>query len=162
MPLVGDPAAATVNVVPRDYVVDAIAYLSAQDSSVGRVFQLADPDPMTVRELLDELAKDTGHHIVCVPLPLAVAKAALRFVPGVAAFMVSLRPQMQAFRSQSRFRHRLRTAHGATIHFDLTCVALAEDSCVGSRLLCPSCSQVRQRQHAGCACTQWDHSEAVA
>lgn len=90
MPLVGDPDAATVNVVPRDYVVDAIAYLSAQDSSVGRVFQLADPAPMTVRELLDELAKDTGHRIVCVPLPLAVAKAALRFVPGVAAFMVSL------------------------------------------------------------------------
>lgn len=89
MPVVGNPDAATVNVVPRDYVVDAIAYLSSQENSVGRVFHLADPAPMTVRELLDELAKDTGHHIVRIPLPLGVAKAALRFLPGMAALMVS-------------------------------------------------------------------------
>jgi thioester reductase-like protein len=36
LPVVGQPDAARVNVVPRDYVIDAMAYLSALEQSWGR------------------------------------------------------------------------------------------------------------------------------
>jgi thioester reductase-like protein len=87
LPVVGDPRATVFNMVPRDFVVDALAHLSARPGSVGRVFHLADPEPLTVAELLDELARATGRRVVRIPLPLAVAKGAIDRVPGVHRLM---------------------------------------------------------------------------
>ena len=36
MPMIGDPTAVRVNLVPRDYIVDAISYLSARAESAGQ------------------------------------------------------------------------------------------------------------------------------
>jgi len=44
-----------VNVVPVDYVSQAIVYLSLQPPSVGRVFHLTNPQPIPWRNLLSEL-----------------------------------------------------------------------------------------------------------
>ena len=57
MPVPGDPTASRFNIVPRDFVVDAIAYLSGDARSKDRTYQIADPHPLTVGELLDALAE---------------------------------------------------------------------------------------------------------
>ena len=83
MPVVGAPTRHEFNVVPRDFVVDAIAALSGMSRTLGRVYQLADPDPLTVDGLLRELARATARLMLRVPLPMAVAKAAIDHVPFV-------------------------------------------------------------------------------
>lgn len=87
IPVVGDPGATEFNVVPRDYVVRAIAHLAAREDTVGEVFHLADPEPLTVDEMLHELARATGRTVLRVPMPLKVAKSALERVPGVYRLM---------------------------------------------------------------------------
>jgi thioester reductase-like protein len=86
LPTVGD-LTAEVNVVPRDFVVSAIAHLSGLPSSAGKTYQLADPSPLRVKEILAVIERAIGKRIVRVPLPLAVAKGAIRHVPGVNALL---------------------------------------------------------------------------
>lgn len=83
LPVVGDTHRTRINLVPRDFVIAAIAALAALPAANGKVYQLADPDPLTIDELLDSIGRLTGKTIVRLPLPLAVAKAALDHVPGV-------------------------------------------------------------------------------
>jgi thioester reductase-like protein len=87
LPVVGDPSAVRVNLVPSDYVVDAIAELSGQQQSLGKVYQLADPSPLTVDELLDELSRATGRLVIRVPALLQAAKMAIDHLPGVYRLM---------------------------------------------------------------------------
>ena len=83
MPVVGRPAVTRLNLVPRDYVVDAMSYLSGQDLSAGKVYQLADPEPLTVNEVIELLKRATRRTIVRIPLPTALAKFAIDRVPGI-------------------------------------------------------------------------------
>ena len=83
LPLPGDPHRARINLVPRDFVVAAIDYLAGQKKSAGQAYQLADPDPPTIDEAVQLLGKATGRIVLRVPMPLAVAKAAIDRVPGV-------------------------------------------------------------------------------
>lgn len=87
MPVVGDPALTRFNVVPRDYVVEAIAYLSGLEASSGKVYQLADPHPLTVEEILQLVARLTGRTLLRIPLSRDLAKAAIDRVPGVYEWM---------------------------------------------------------------------------
>jgi thioester reductase-like protein len=87
LPMVGDPETVRLNVVPRDFVVRAMAQLSADGRSRGRVFHLADPEPLTVDEIVRAVEAASGRFVVRIPLPLGVAKAALERVPGVRALM---------------------------------------------------------------------------
>ncbi|HYG66802.1 MAG TPA: SDR family oxidoreductase, partial [Anaeromyxobacteraceae bacterium] len=86
MPTVGD-LRAEFNVVPRDFVISAIAHLSGIPGSKGRTYQLADPSPLRVSEILSETARATGKRIVRVPLTKNLAKAAIERVPGVYQLM---------------------------------------------------------------------------
>jgi thioester reductase-like protein len=83
MPVVGDTKRTRLNVVPRDFVIGAIAYLSAQEKAVGKVYQLADPDPLTIDEILTAVAKASHRLLVKVPLPVGVAKKMIDWVPLV-------------------------------------------------------------------------------
>ncbi len=83
MPVVGRPGRTRFNVVPRDFVVEAIAYLSARPETRGGVYALADPRPLTVDEILRELAHVTGRTVLRVPLPRWLAKDAIDHLPGV-------------------------------------------------------------------------------
>ncbi len=83
MPVAGDPHRTRLNLVPRDFVIDAIAYLSAAPEAVGKVYQLADPEALTIDEVLTAVARATGRFLIRVPLPTSVAKAAIHYVPGV-------------------------------------------------------------------------------
>ncbi len=87
MPVIGRPESFFVNIVPCDYVVAAIDRLSAIEASSGKVYQLADPEPLSVDRFLRAIAEATQHRMIRVPLPLRVAKAAIDRVPGVFALM---------------------------------------------------------------------------
>lgn len=75
------------NVVPSDFIIDAFERLSAMPQSIGKCYQLADPDPMTVSETIAAVARATGRRVIRVPLPRAVAKGALDYVPGLYRLM---------------------------------------------------------------------------
>ncbi len=97
LPVVGRPARYRFNVVPRDFIVDAIDYLAANPASLGRCYQLADPAPLTVDETIDVIARATEHNIVRIPLPAAVAKGAIDYVPGVYRLMRIPSPAVDYF-----------------------------------------------------------------
>lgn len=82
MPVVGD-LRAEVNVVPRDFVVNAIAHLSAVPGSKGKTYQLADPAPLTAREMIDLVGRVLEKRIVRVPVTAGMARLAIERVPGV-------------------------------------------------------------------------------
>ncbi len=83
LPIAGDPTMTRVNVVPRDFIVDAVGHLSGLATSAGRTYQLADSHPLTVQEMIEALAQATDRKLNAVPLPRKVAKGALAHVPGV-------------------------------------------------------------------------------
>lgn len=87
LPVVGDPGTVRVNLVPSDFVVDAIAELSGQAKSLGKVYQLADPNPLTVDELIRELGRATGRLVIRVPAPWEASKLAIDYLPGVYRLM---------------------------------------------------------------------------
>ncbi len=82
MPVVGD-LRARVNVVPRDFVVAAIAHLSSLPGSKGKTYQLADPAALTAGEMIAAIGRALGKRIVRVPLTVGLAKLAIDRVPGV-------------------------------------------------------------------------------
>ncbi len=71
-----DSSSAELNVVPRDYVVDAITYLSALEESAGGTYQLCDPAPLTVPRFLEVLAEAAGRRTVTLPTTRSLAKTA--------------------------------------------------------------------------------------
>ncbi len=87
LPMVGDPDKFYVNLVPSDFVVKSIFALSQKKASLGKVFQLADPNALKVSELLKVVAKITDRKLITIPLPKFVAKNALKYIPGVYALM---------------------------------------------------------------------------
>jgi len=69
----------TVNIVPVDFVVEALAALSASEVSAGKTYHLADPHPHSPREIAHMLARALGKKFLHVPVPMTVAK--LLFAP---------------------------------------------------------------------------------
>lgn len=43
---------AVVNLVPIDFVVDAISHLGADEHTIGQTYQIADPEPMRARDIM--------------------------------------------------------------------------------------------------------------
>jgi thioester reductase-like protein len=87
LPVVGNPKDYRFNVVPRDFVIEAIDYLSALPESRGRVYQLADPAPLTVSETIDVIARASHRRVIRIPLTRRLAKAAIDHFPGVYRLM---------------------------------------------------------------------------
>jgi thioester reductase-like protein len=56
------------NVVPRDFVVGAIAALSGREETAGEVFQLCNPNPPTVRQLLGLCGEALDRRVVRAPV----------------------------------------------------------------------------------------------
>jgi thioester reductase-like protein len=103
MPVVGDPRATVFNVVPRDFVVDALAHLSGRADTVGGTYALADPDPPTVDEMLVTLARATGRHVLRVPLTRKLARGSIDHVPGVHRLMRIPAPAVDYFVHPTRY-----------------------------------------------------------
>jgi thioester reductase-like protein len=83
VPAVGAVDEVKVCLVPRDFVVDAMDQLSVLDRSLGRTYALTDPDPPTVRQLVDTFARHLGKRVVWVRLPLGPTRFAVGSVPGM-------------------------------------------------------------------------------
>lgn len=87
LPVVGRPADYRFNVVPRDFVMDALEYLSGLKTNAGKTYALADPSPLTVDETIRTIASATGRTVLRIPLTKSIAKGALQYVPGVYRLM---------------------------------------------------------------------------
>ncbi len=87
VPVVGDPTMTRFNMVPSDFVIDGIEHLSGLDQSVGRTYQLADPAPLTVDQLLEEMCRATQRRGVRVLLPRRPTEWALGHVEALERFI---------------------------------------------------------------------------
>ena len=65
------------NIVPLDFVVEAMARLSTLGGKSGRTYHLTDPAPLTTLEVARLFARALGKRFAFVPLPLSVARTAL-------------------------------------------------------------------------------------
>jgi thioester reductase-like protein len=59
----------SLNLVPVDFVVDAMAALAFDERAIGKTLQLADPDPLTTNELFNSIARsiDGRHSRITAP-----------------------------------------------------------------------------------------------
>jgi thioester reductase-like protein len=69
----------TANIVPVDFVIEALARLSASAKSLGKTYHLTDPEPGPPAEIARLFAKALGKSFLFVPVPMTLAKAA--FLP---------------------------------------------------------------------------------
>ena len=62
----------SLNLVPVDFVVDAMSALAFDDQAVGKTLQLADPAPLTTEDLFNAIAKSIGdrHSRITAPAPV--------------------------------------------------------------------------------------------
>jgi nucleoside-diphosphate-sugar epimerase len=68
-----------LNLVPVDFVVEAIAALSEDPAAVGKTLAIADPNPLTTAQLFDEIAKGmAGKASIWTPPPRLVEWMLLR------------------------------------------------------------------------------------
>jgi len=65
----------TVNIVPVDFVIEAMASLAHCPVSAGKTYHLCDPQPHTPGELTEMFAEAIGKRFAFVPVPMGVAKA---------------------------------------------------------------------------------------
>lgn len=75
----------TLNLVPVDFVVEALAALANDENAVGKTIALADPEPLTTAELFDAIAeKLTGKKsAITPPSKLVQSSLMLPFSPPV-------------------------------------------------------------------------------
>src|SRR3712207_2576878 len=71
-------AGAPFNVVPVDFVVDAIAAVSRDESAIGETLHLVDPEPLSARELTGVLSREYAGKDPKVRLPAKVVENSLR------------------------------------------------------------------------------------
>ena len=83
MPLPGDPASVAFNLVPSDFVVDAIAALAAEPEAAGRTVALAAPEPPSVLEMCEAFAAEAGKSLRVVPVSSRLSRFGIDRMPGV-------------------------------------------------------------------------------
>jgi nucleoside-diphosphate-sugar epimerase len=86
IPEFGGADESRINLVPRDFVIDAIDHLSALPHSLGRTYQLADPAPPTIREAVELIAAATGKRVLRVRVARTATRKMLAVVPGLSRF----------------------------------------------------------------------------
>jgi thioester reductase-like protein len=74
-------ADAPFNVVPVDFVVDAIAAVSNEPEAVGETLHLVDPDPLTAKELTQLLAQEYAGRPARLRVPAKLVAESLRARP---------------------------------------------------------------------------------
>lgn len=66
-----------LNLVPVDFVVEAMFALAHDPVSIGKTVQLADPEPLTTRELFNTIARCIAGREARVTLPASLVQASL-------------------------------------------------------------------------------------
>ena len=65
-----------VNLVPVDFVLEAIARLSTWEGAIGKTYNLTDPNPLSAFQIEELFARALGKSFLYVPVPLILAKLA--------------------------------------------------------------------------------------
>lgn len=71
-----------LNLVPVDFVVESIAALAHDSRAVGKTLQLADPNPLSTRELFDVIAREITGHGSRLSLPVGLTHSFLMSPPS--------------------------------------------------------------------------------
>lgn len=66
-----------LNLVPVDFVVEAMSKLARDPLSIGKTVQLADPEPLTTRKLFNTIARCIGGREAFLTLPAPLVKTSL-------------------------------------------------------------------------------------
>jgi len=66
--------ASLVNLVPVDFVLEALARLSTWSGAVGKTYHLTDPAPKSAFEIEELFSRALGKSFVYLPVPLPIAK----------------------------------------------------------------------------------------
>ncbi len=93
---------AHVNVVPVDFVVEAMVTLSGMDAAIGKTVQLADPTPLTAREFLDLTLDTMGRAPAVATVPARAAETMLAS-PGLARALGLQRESLSYFNHPAQF-----------------------------------------------------------
>lgn len=74
-----------LNLVPVDFVVEAMAALAIDENAIGATVQLADPAPLTTKQLFDKIAETIAGHSsrVTIPASLVFRSLMFPFSPGI-------------------------------------------------------------------------------
>ena len=83
-----------LNLVPVDFVVESLAALALDERALGKTLQLADPNPLSTRELFNVLAEEIAGHRSRISLPPAVVHTFLRmpFSPPITGLPLAAVP----------------------------------------------------------------------
>ena len=81
IPLPGE-GTAPLNLVPVDYVVDAVHAISAQPDTIGKTFHIVDPNPLSARGVYALVAERAQKRVPRYTVSANVTKALLR-IPGL-------------------------------------------------------------------------------
>jgi nucleoside-diphosphate-sugar epimerase len=68
----------SLNLVPIDFVIEAMVALAKDDRAIGATVQLADPAPLTTRQLFDEISKAIGGRDSFATVPAGIVYPVLR------------------------------------------------------------------------------------
>jgi thioester reductase-like protein len=72
----------SLNLVPVDFVVDAMAALAFDERAIGKTLQLADPAPLTTNQLFNAIAKSIDGHRSKVTAPAKLVRFFLMLPPS--------------------------------------------------------------------------------
>jgi thioester reductase-like protein len=103
VPAVGSADEVRVCLVPRDFVVEAMDVLGASERSLGKTYALTDPNPPTVRQVVDAFAGVLGKRVVWVPLPLGATHALVARTPGMERLLGLPAEALDYFASPTRY-----------------------------------------------------------
>src|SRR3984893_16551168 len=67
-----------LNLVPIDFVIEAMVALAKDDRAIGATVQLADPAPLTTHQLFDQISKAIGGLVWFATVPAGIVYPALR------------------------------------------------------------------------------------
>ncbi|MGH9899132.1 MAG: SDR family oxidoreductase [Pyrinomonadaceae bacterium] len=83
-----------LNIVPVDFVVEAMSMLSIDERAVGETLHIADPQPLTTHDLFDEIAKvlSAAPSKITIPRSLVKHGLGLSISPRVTGLPVSAAP----------------------------------------------------------------------
>jgi thioester reductase-like protein len=76
---------APLNLIPVDYLIDAVHAIVSQPSTVGRTFHVVDPNPLSSRGVYEAIAARTGRKLPRYHVSANLTKALLR-IPGLERF----------------------------------------------------------------------------
>jgi thioester reductase-like protein len=68
---------APVNLVPVDFVIEALARLSSSPGAAGKTYHLTDPAPLSTFEIAQLFARALGKAFIYIPVPAAVMRVLL-------------------------------------------------------------------------------------